>query len=525
MTTTSLYETTPQSGTVSSTNLTSLYSNTGNFTAGVVNSSVYSVNGGVGVTVNPTTGNVVVNIGQDVATTADVTFATANLNDTAVANNTIINPLTINAVAGSGITPTAGYGVGILAQATLTNGSQGSLGRLNWESQSVSPGDNDSTFNVYTYENNTEYNVATISTNGAYFKSQIQLAGETSGYVSLNAGFTPSPQTYTLPQAYPANNNYVLVSQTDGTMSWVAGSSVSGVSSITGTTNQINVSSPTGAVTLSTPQDIATTSNPTFAGATLGNVRVGIADDNTIDDPTSDLIIGNFTDITYRPVVNSGASSPVAIQRRNSTTNTNIRSLALIAQSTGTPTVGFGNSLEFQVETTAGSPGNIERAGYVSVTSTDLTAGSEDFKMSFGLMQTGATSTEKASLDSAGNFIADGYVAGTLFYAGGIGIFDASGPFTTSTTAANQVASTISSTTYRSVKYQYQITSGTAYQAVEIMIIHDGTTAYLNTYSDLRTGANLSTFNADISGGNIRLLVTPTNAVTTYKGIVTAVTV
>ena len=62
-------------GTVGSNNLTSLYSNTTSFTTGLVNSSVYSVNGGLGVTVNPTTGNVVVSIGQDVATTANVQFA------------------------------------------------------------------------------------------------------------------------------------------------------------------------------------------------------------------------------------------------------------------------------------------------------------------------------------------------------------------------------------------------------------------------------------------------------------------
>jgi hypothetical protein len=75
MSTTTLYETTQQTGTVSSANSTSLYSNTTDFTTGLVNSSVYSVNGGLGVTVNPTTGNVVVSIGQDVATTANVTFA------------------------------------------------------------------------------------------------------------------------------------------------------------------------------------------------------------------------------------------------------------------------------------------------------------------------------------------------------------------------------------------------------------------------------------------------------------------
>jgi len=57
----------------------------------------------------------------------------------------------------------------------------------------------------------------------------------------------------------------------------------SGVTSITGTANQVIASSPTGAVTLSLPQSIATTSSPTFGGATLGNVTVGLTFDNTID--------------------------------------------------------------------------------------------------------------------------------------------------------------------------------------------------------------------------------------------------
>jgi hypothetical protein len=41
------------------------------------------------------------------------------------------------------------------------------------------------------------------------------------------------------------------------------------VTSLTGTTNQVNVSGSVGAVTLSLPQDIASTSSPTFAGLTL----------------------------------------------------------------------------------------------------------------------------------------------------------------------------------------------------------------------------------------------------------------
>lgn len=46
----------------------------------------------------------------------------------------------------------------------------------------------------------------------------------------------------------------------------------SGVTSLTGTTNQITFSSPTGSVTASLPQDIAVGSTPTFAGLTLSSI-------------------------------------------------------------------------------------------------------------------------------------------------------------------------------------------------------------------------------------------------------------
>jgi len=324
-------------GTVSSANSTSLYSNTTSFTTGLVNSSVYSVNGGVGVTVNPTTGNVVVNIGQDVATTATPTFAGATLGNITIGvatdntittttgalylnsavtsgtqlyignnadvlqtgfssptnaalytdnvvngtlfnniyntvNNSVIYPLRIAATAGTAVTPTVGYGVGMLAEGTLTNGSFGSLGKLNWESGSVSPGDNDTSFNVYTYGNNIEKKVAEINGNGAYFDKQVHLFGVTSGYVELFAGFTPANQTYTLPQAYPAASGYVLASTTGGAMSWVSASSLGNVTSITGTANQVIASSPTGAVTLSLPQDIATTSSVAFGQVTVDGI-------------------------------------------------------------------------------------------------------------------------------------------------------------------------------------------------------------------------------------------------------------
>lgn len=66
------------------------------------------------------------------------------------------------------------------------------------------------------------------------------------------------------------------------------------VATVTGTTNQVSV---TGSgtegreVTLSTPQDIHTEAEPTFAGATLGEVQVGVTGDNEIDTATGNLTI------------------------------------------------------------------------------------------------------------------------------------------------------------------------------------------------------------------------------------------
>ena len=67
----------------------------------------------------------------------------------------------------------------------------------------------------------------------------------------------------------------------------------SGVTSITGTTNQVIASSPTGAVTLSLPQDIATGSTPTFAGITLTSIPLGGSSGGTgINNGASTLTLG-----------------------------------------------------------------------------------------------------------------------------------------------------------------------------------------------------------------------------------------
>ena len=93
----------------------------------------------------------------------------------------------------------------------------------------------------------------------------------------------------------------------------------------------------------------------------------------------------------------------------------------------------------------------------------------------------------------------------------------------TSSTTPNQVADSISASAARSVKYLVQVTSGTSYQVCELLLLHNSTTVSMTQYATITTGSELASFDADISSGSIRLLVTPVNALTTFKVVRTSV--
>jgi hypothetical protein len=95
--------------------------------------------------------------------------------------------------------------------------------------------------------------------------------------------------------------------------------------------------------------------------------------------------------------------------------------------------------------------------------------------------------------------------------------------FTTSTT--NQtVVDNWPIASYRSAKYEVQVTSGSNYHVIELRVLHDGTIVYLAQYGEMFTGSSLGAFDAGIAAGNMELLFTPTNAVTTVKYLRTLIT-
>ena len=88
-------------------------------------------------------------------------------------------------------------------------------------------------------------------------------------------------------------------------------------------------------------------------------------------------------------------------------------------------------------------------------------------------------------------------------------------------TTTQSAIDTFAATKYRSCKYTVQATNTVTseYQIIEILLIHNGTTAYVSAYGLVYTGsAELVAFDADINSGNVRLLATAASSnQTVYK--------
>jgi len=180
------------------------------------------------------------------------------------------------------------------------------------ETQTVS---NKSLDNTNTYTGGT-FNAPTFTTptlSGATFSG-------TSTFSALTANTLLSLNGSKVLQSHALTNGQLLIGST-GAVPVVAG--------LTGTASQITVTPGAGSITLSTPQDIATTSSPTFAGMTLTGVTantivttngssalaplssaIAVADGGTGTGSTpsnGQLLIGNGTGYTVANVTNGGA--------------------------------------------------------------------------------------------------------------------------------------------------------------------------------------------------------------------------
>jgi hypothetical protein len=65
---------------------------------------------------------------------------------------------------------------------------------------------------------------------------------------------------------------------------------------------------------------------------------------------------------------------------------------------------------------------------------------------------------------------------------------------------------------YRSGKYLINVVNGSSYEASEVLVLHDGTTAYRSQYNKITTGASLGTVTASITAGYVYVYYTGANS-------------
>lgn len=87
---------------------------------------------------------------------------------------------------------------------------------------------------------------------------------------------------------------------------------------------------------------------------------------------------------------------------------------------------------------------------------------------------------------------------------------------TITTAATTQVAlASFAAASYGCGEFMIQATQGTARHVTKLLVVHNGTTADATEYGVIVTDSSLFSVDVDISGGNVRLLITPVSATST----------
>lgn len=81
------------------------------------------------------------------------------------------------------------------------------------------------------------------------------------------------------------------------------------------------------------------------------------------------------------------------------------------------------------------------------------------------------------------------------------------------------VLDSFSTSLYRGAFYQVQMESGGSFHVININIVNSEGSAQITTYGSIYNGPSLATFSANVTGGFVNLVITPTQASTTVSFI------
>lgn len=306
-----------------------------------------------------------------------------------------------------------------------------------------------------------------------------------------------------------------------------------GVTQITGTANEVEVSASTGSITIGLPdnvtiaQDLTVTGNLTVNGSTTTlNTETLAVEDN--------LIVLN-SNVTSTPSTNAGIEV-----ERGSAANASIywdetadkwyindattsKEIALVGDATfnnfsnfsdgvqtATPesasdtfTFAAGTGISVAVSTSAdsltiGNLGVTQLTGTTSQVIVSASTGSVTLSLPQNIADTASPTFASLTLNGALTTTA---INLTNTFVGDAAV--------SSATTAGTVVDSWAASGWRSAKYIVQMKDGNDIEVLEVLVTVDGNNnVYLTEYADVQSNAQLGTTDADYSGGDVRLKVT-----------------
>ena len=292
----------------------------------------------------------------------------------------------------------------------------------------------------------------------------LTIAGETTASTSIAAPDSGSDQSYTLPTAVPAVNGYVLASQTDGTMSWVANPD-------TNTTYTIDSTSTTGGANLNLNGSDSTTDSVAYLGS--GATTVTRTDANTITIASTD----NNTTYDF-----------------NATSTTGGANLNLVGSDATTDTVKLTNGGYITATYTSGTEVTLGSNATNANTASTIVARDASGNFSAG--------TITATLSGTATQVSNSLTAGTHLSGGP---YNGSSAVTLTTDATD--ANTASTIVARDASGNFAA-SGATLGAVTVGVDTDQTISTTSGNLVLQTAAGVNAGNITLfsgAGGNIAL--------------------
>lgn len=367
-----------------------------------------------------------------------------------------------------------------------------------------------------------------------------------SGTVNAGTGWVQTNRPATI------GTDPILFTQFSGAGTYLAGTGLT----LTGNTFSINTATT---VDLSTSQTLTnkTLTSPVITGLTLNDSSV-VFEGSSADANETTLTVTNPT--ADRTITLPDATGTVALTNNKldafaATTSAELRTV--ISDETGsgglvfatspsltTPTLGVASATSInKVAITAPATAStltIADGKTLTASNTLTFTGTDASSVAFGAGGTVAYTANKLSAFGAttsaelAGVISDETGSGALVFANtptlvtpvlgaatatSVGFSDSlTGSSTASVGLTETVVDTWSATTYSSAKYLIQLKKNSDIETVEVLVMVDGNNnVYLTVYANMISNTSLGTINADYLSGNVRLLVTATNAATSVK--------